>query len=202
MAKAKQYQFKTQPVTVVTPKATTLFMCLAEVNEYTGDFGGKLVFNDEALETNVKYKVGKGKETTAPFQTIVDNLIDEALSEYQATSKKARRADKLQANKDIDGEETGKLELSCKNQKQPRIINADKTVEKDFETLIGNGSTVKAKLYLKPYVMQGKVGVTAYLNSIQLLDIIEYGNNDDMFDDEDFESSDVPFDTEEDEGDF
>ena len=201
MAKAKQYQFTTQPVTVVTPEARTLFMCLAEENEYTNQYGGKLLFNEASLNTEVnwKSKTGKGK---SPFREIVDGLIDEALAEYKATGKKAVRADKIQVNTDADGNETDDFEVSCKNQEQPRIVNRDKTVEKDFETLVGNGSTVKAQLYLKPYVMQGKVGVTAYLNSVQLLDIIEYGNGGDMFDDETDGTDDTMSYDDNDNGDF
>jgi hypothetical protein len=38
--------------------------------------------------------------------------------------------------------------------------------------------------------MQGKVGVTAYLNKVVLKDIIEFGGSDDLFDDDTFESDD------------
>ena len=202
MAKAKQYQFKTQPVTVVTPVARTLFMCLAEENEYTGNYGGKLLFDEDSLnkEVNWKSKTDKG---TAPFKDVVNDLIDAAVAEYKATGKKATKAEKIQVNTDQDGNETDDFELSCKNQDQPRIVNRDKTVEKDYDTLVGNGSTVKAQLYLKPYVMQGKVGVPAYLNSVQLLDIIEYGGGDDMFDDEtDGDNDDLPFDDDDNDGDY
>lgn len=49
---------------------------------------------------------------------------------------------------------------------------------------------MKAQLYLKPYTMQGKVGITAYLNTALLLDIKEYGSGSDMFDD-DFDDTSV-----------
>ena len=202
MAKAPQFQFKTEAVTVVTPLAETLFMCLAEPNEYTGNYGGKLVFTEDDLSTVVKYKAGKGKEDKATFREVIDNIIDNALEEYKASGKKAVRADKIQHNTDADGNDTGKYEVSVKNMEKPRILNKDRTVEANFDKLISNGSTLKAQLYLKPYVMQGKVGVTAYLNTVLLDNIIEYGGNSDMFDDDDFDSDAMPFDTDDNNGDF
>lgn len=189
MAKVAQYNFKTEAITIVTPVAETLFMCLAEVNEYTGQYGGKLIFTEDDLNKTVKYKVGKGKETKGVFKDIINGMIDDALAEYKDSGKKAVKANKIANHTDQDGNDTGKYELSCKNQDQPRIINKDRTVEKDFDVLVGNGSTMKAQLYLKPYVMQGKVGITAYLNTALLLDVIEYGSGGDMFDDDDFDDT-------------
>ena len=189
MAKVAQYNFKTEAITIVTPVAETLFMCLAEVNEYTGQYGGKLIFTEDDLNKTVKYKVGKGKETKGVFKDIINGMIDDALDEYKDSGKKAVKANKIANHTDQDGNDTGKYELSCKNQDQPRIINKDRTVEKDFDVLVGNGSTMKAQLYLKPYVMQGKVGITAYLNTALLLDVIEYGGGNDMFDDDDFDDT-------------
>lgn len=200
--KTKQYQFNTQPVTVVTPLAETLFMCLAEVNEYTGNYGGKLVFDAMDLDTSVKYKSGKGKEERATFKEVVDNIIEESYQELVKDGKKVTKAEKIKINTDADGNDTGKFEMSVKNMEQPRIVNKDRTIEREFTTLISNGSTVKAQLYLKPYVMQGKVGVTAYLNTVLLDNIIEYGGNSDMFDDDDFESDSIPFDADDNNGDF
>ena len=194
MAKAKQYKFDTQPVVVTTPLAKTLFLSLAEVNEYTGNYGGKLIFTPEQLESTVKFKVGKGKEQRGVFKDIIDNLIDEALTEYKGTGKKAVKAEKFVEDTDADDNPTGNYQLSCKNQDQPRIVNKDRTVEKDFDTLVGNGSEVKAQLYLKPYVMQGKVGITAYLQTVLLVDVIEYGDSGDMFDDDDFDDTSVDMD--------
>jgi hypothetical protein len=193
--KAGQFNFvQTQPISVVTPEAETLFLSLAEVNEYTGVYGGKLVFTPELLATPVKYKVGKGKEQVKPFEDVINNMVDDALAEYTASGKKATKAPKIQPDKDKDGEETGKFVISCKNQEQPRIVNSDRTVEKNFTTLVSNGSTIKAQLYLKAYVMNGKVGITAYLSTVLLVNVIEYGGSNDMFDDDDFNNDAPSFD--------
>ena len=205
MAKAKmaQYQFNTEPVVVVTPEAETLFMCLADVNEVSGCYGGKLVFTKKALATEVKFKKGKGKEERGIFKDIINDMLDEAYKELVSAGKKVTKADKITENTDKDGNPTGKYEMSCKNQEQPKIINKDRTVEKDFTTLLSNGSTMKAQLYLKPYTMQGKVGITAYLNTALLLDVKEYGSGSDMFDDDDFDDASADFDdnTSDDDGD-
>jgi hypothetical protein len=194
MAKIKQYQFNTQAVTVVTPLAETLFMCLADVNEVSGTYGGKLIFTEEALNTKVKYKVGKGKESVGIFKDIVDNVIEEAYQELVADGKRVSKADKIVPSIDKDGNDNGKYEMSVKNQDKPRILNTDRREEKDFDKLVGNGSTMKAQLYLKPYTMQGKVGVTAYLNTALLFNVIEYGASNDMFDDDDFSATSDEFD--------
>lgn len=185
----KGYNFKTAAIKVATPEAKTLFMCLAEVNEYTGKYGGKLIFTPEQINTEVGFtQVGSAK-AKKPFGQVVNDLLDEAYTEYTTdTGKKAKKVAKIVPATDADGNETGNFELGCTNQAQPKIMNPDRTVEKDYQVLVGNGSTVKASLYLKPYVMQGKVGVTAYLNGVLLLDIIEFGGGDDLFDDDDFAS--------------
>lgn len=206
MAKAKiaQYQFNTEPVVVVTPEAETLFMCLADVNEVSGCYGGKLVFTRNALNSQVKFKKGKGKEEKGVFKDIINGMLDEAYNELVSAGKKVTKADKITVNTDKDGIPTGNFEMSCKNQEKPKIINKDRTVEKDFTTLLSNGSTMKAQLYLKPYTMQGKVGITAYLNTALLLDIKEYGSGSDMFDDDDFDDASADFDedtTSDDDGD-
>lgn len=198
MAKIKQYQFNTQAVTVVTPLAETLFMCLADVNEVSGNYGGKLIFTEEALNTKVKYKVGKGKESVGIFIDIVNNVIEEAYQELVVDGKRVSKADKIVPSIDKDGNDNGKYEMSVKNQDKPRILNTDRREEKDFDKLVGNGSTMKAQLYLKPYTMQGKVGVTAYLNTALLFNVIEYGASNDMFDDDDFSATSDEFDDVED----
>jgi len=188
---AKGYNFNTNPVTVVTPEAKTLFMCLAEVNEYTGKFGGKLVFTPEQLNQEVSFKENGGAKGRKAFGAIVSELLDNAYNEYTTdTGKKATKVSKIQDGTNADGDADGTSVISTANQNQPDILDSSKKVIKDYDVLVGNGSTVVAQLYLKPYVMQGKVGVTAYLNKVVLKDIIEFGGSDDLFDDDTFESDD------------
>lgn len=186
----KGYQFNTKSVTVVTPEASTLFMCLASPNDYTGKFGGKLVFTPEALEQEVSYQPQGGPKGKASFESIINNLLDSAHSEYvQDTGKKAAKVPKIVEGTDKNGSDDGTFVMSVANQEQPKILDKNKTKLEGYDTLISNGSTMKAQLFLKPYVMSGKVGVTAYLNTVLLGDIIEYGASQDLFDDDDFDTT-------------
>ena len=188
----KGYNFKTSAVKVTTPEATTLFMCLAEVNEFTGKFGGKLIFTPEALEQEVNYQVIGESRGKKAFKDVFNDLLEAAYLEYvQDSGKKAAKVAKIRESKDAEGNENGLFELSCGNLEKPTIQNTDRTVEKDYSTLIANGSTMKANLYLKPYIMNGKLGITAYLNGVLLINVIEFGGGDVMFDDEDFTDSPV-----------
>ena len=187
----KGYQFNTKAVTVVTPEAATLFMCLATPNDYTGKFGGKLVFTPEALEQEVAYQPQGAPKGKASFASVISSLLDSAYSEYvQDTGKKAVKVAKVVSGTDKNGEDDGTFVISVANQEQPKILDKTKTRLEGYDKLISNGSTLKAQLFLKPYVMSGKVGVTAYLNTVLLGDIIEYGANQDLFDDDDFDTPD------------
>lgn len=188
------YQFpKTMTTRVVTPEAKTLFMCLADVNEYTGAYGGKLVFTKEQLDTEVAYQTAGGKRERKAFGDIINDTLEEAYSYYvQDTGKaNAKKVEKFLDGADKDGNPDGTLVMSAKNSEQPKIQNTDRTFEENYDKLVGNGSTIKANLNLKPYVAPNgqEVGITAYLNGVLLVDIIEYGSEGDLFDDDDFGSA-------------
>lgn len=199
----KRYNFTTKSRTVITPDAKTLFMCLAEVNEVTGHFGGKLVFTPEQLEAQVKVENwgGSGK-SQKPFGEVINGMLDEVVTELQASGKKVTKAEKLQKATDKDGNETGNFEMSCKNKDKPTVVGADRQKYTDFDKLVGNGSTVKARINLVPYTMSGKAGITAYIDYVLIKDLIEYSaNGGDVFDEDDFTPSDCPFDAVEEEAD-
>ena len=195
------YKFEKQPQDVVLPEAKTLFMSIAEVNEVTGNYGGTLVFTEDQLSTPITFKEWRTNEKVKkPFKQGVDDLIDAYLEEYNAQAKKpVVRADKFKQATDKDGLALeGKFEFSCKNKEQPNVVDHDRTKLPNFDKLVGNGSTVKCQISLVPYVMQGKVGVTAYLKYVLLKDLIEYsadgGSN--PFDDDDFDEDAPNFDEE------
>lgn len=187
MAKAKRYEFEQEMVTITTPKAETFFMCVTEPSEYTDSYGGGLIFKDDILDTPVTVTVGKKKQQDkVPFRQVVDDMIDASLKEYIATTKKkATRADKLVEHIDKDGNVIdGVMKLTCKNNEAIKVFDKYGKINRDFDETVYNGSEVKAKLKLVPYVMQGKVGVTAYINSIQIIELVEMGEDDGGFDDE------------------
>jgi len=55
----------------------------------------------------------------------------------------------------------------------------------DSESLIGNGSSVKARVaFNKSHPMVEKYGTSLYLNKVQIVELVKYGNEDSDFDDE------------------
>lgn len=63
-------------------------------------------------------------------------------------------------------------------EQKPMVVDAKKT-PLDGSTLIGNGSVVKVAVEPFPYMMPATktVGVTLRLKALQVIDIVEYGNN-------------------------
>jgi hypothetical protein len=63
-------------------------------------------------------------------------------------------------------------------EQKPMVVDAKKT-PLDGSTLIGNGSVVKVAVEPFPYMMPATktVGVTLRLKAVQVIDIVEYGNN-------------------------
>jgi len=97
------------------------------------------------------------------------------------------------------GDDTGieefKFKLKAKVQRKdgsyyeqkPAVLDAKKQPLPEG-MLIGNGSRVKVAFEPFPYVMQAtkKVGVSLRLKAVQVLDLVEYGNNStSVFDEED-----------------
>ena len=202
MAKSKKYEFTTEPIKFVTPMAKTHFFSIAEVGEYSGKFGGTLVFDVSQLDETIKYTVGRSsKPQKGKFGEVVKKLIETAIAEYQEdTGKKAQFADKFVPVKDKDQQEIdGVVGFKVQNQEKPQVVNKERQLIKDFSEKVGNGSSVKVAVYLKPYIMNGKIGVAAYFSTVLINNLISYGGNDlDMFDDDDFENTSDDFDDVED----
>ncbi len=202
---AVKYKFEVKPQSVVTPLGETFFMCLAEVNEVTGQFGGSLLFTEDQLDNEVTFKEWvTGDKVKKGFQQGIDDLIDEALEDYNSNNKrKAKRADKIIVHLDKEGEETDLFEFKIKNKDQPKIVDKFKQRIKDFDELLGNGSTIKCQVNLVPYFMQGKVGVTAYVDYVLIKEVVEYGGggSNNPFDDDDFDDDAHGFDEDEEEED-
>ena len=59
------------------------------------------------------------------------------------------------------------------------VMNSDKE-PMDSSTLIGNGSEVRVKVaFNKNHAFVDKYGTSLYLNKVQVIDLVEYGKNDD-----------------------
>lgn len=63
-------------------------------------------------------------------------------------------------------------------EQKPMVVDAKKT-PMEGNTLIGNGSTIKIAVEPIPYMMQATktVGVSLRLKAVQVIDLVEYGNN-------------------------
>ena len=60
------------------------------------------------------------------------------------------------------------------------VMNSDKE-PMERSTLIGNGSSVRVKVaFNKNHAFVDKYGTSLYLNKVQVIDLVEYGNDDDF----------------------
>lgn len=175
MAIKKQYNFNYKGMKVTTPAGKSLFMCLRDVNEYTQKFGGSIIYTPEELETLVPV-FNDGVKTSLPFKEAIDLALDTAYEEYLATGKKATRVDYFKEDTDKDGNPTGNLKINIKAFERPSVVDASRVAIPEAQLpLVGNGSTIKAQINVVPYVMNGNVGLTAYINAVQLIDLVEFG---------------------------
>ena len=96
-----------------------------------------------------------------------------------AAKKQIIKADVTRPALDRDGEETGEVEFRFKSKYPPKLWDAKKNqIQEELE--IGNGTV--AKIMFQPnayYVPSSKtVGVTLYVNHVQILDLSSYGSPD------------------------
>lgn len=145
----------------------------------------------------------------------VDKMISEmekfAISEIKEkglpTGKEKRKlADmKVQDNPfktEYDDETGEELDIYClRPRKKAFFINLDKGTEKKLtvpivdskgnpfpkDKEIGNDSIVKARVKFNPYTFGEKVGVSAKLIALMVVDLVEYGAGSFKFDENDFE---------------
>lgn len=79
-------------------------------------------------------------------------------------------------------DETGSVRIRAKSSNKPGLFDAKgNAITADLN--VGNGSTIKIAGLLATYDAGGNKGVTAYLNSVQIIDLVEFGGND--FEEED-----------------
>ena len=69
------------------------------------------------------------------------------------------------------------------NKKKPiPVVDARKN---PFKDLIGNGSVCKVQYNINDWKFGGKTGTSAYLNAVQVLELVPYGGGGDEFEEED-----------------
>lgn len=125
-----------------------------------------------------------------PEQSELDKYVERleairgsAAEEVEAAGKKINGLADV-VKEDDEGEQfiQAKLPLEGYEGKNNKIDVYDIKGEliQDFDKLVGNGSKIKAKLYVKPYYMNSNkmVGISTKFYAIQLVDLIEYGAKD------------------------
>lgn len=180
-------------------------------NQYTprGEFSVNLLSQPD----NPEFQVFKAK-----IDAIIDTAYNEIMNDEgeltlgASAKKKLNKVypykDHIIKEKDSNGKytienETGKVMIvpTMKNVLDKKdgynyiklIGIGNVEVPKDKRMAIGNGSIIKAKMYVNPYYMaaSGSVGVSLSLDSIKLITLKSYGGSTDGedFDDDDFEAS-------------
>ncbi len=81
-------------------------------------------------------------------------------------------------------EETGDVTFTFKSSKQPKLYDAKgNPIKKNIN--VGNGSTVKSAVSMGAYKTGVVCGVSAYLDAVQIIDLVEFGANKTLFTSED-----------------
>ena len=119
-------------------------------------------FNPEGV-----YQTGLivSKEDAAPFI----QQIEEIFTNEHGAAKLAK------ASMPYKEDEDGNIVFSFKSKRKPMVVDSQgKPIE--VELNVGSGSTIKVACGLNPYSVAGRVGVSAYLNAVQILDLVEYSS--------------------------
>lgn len=127
-----------------------------------------IVRPDTKFDPEGKYKVTLNLAETdaAALQELAKEVAEEAFG-----TKKAAKAH-------IPGKENedGSVAFTFKSNSQPKVFDAKGNPVRDLEDLnAGSGSTIRVKGSIKEYDKGGNFGVTLYLNSVQIIKLVEYG---------------------------
>tara|TARA_R100000951_G_scaffold116800_1_gene131180 strand:- start:9699 stop:10214 length:516 start_codon:yes stop_codon:yes gene_type:complete len=82
----------------------------------------------------------------------------------------------------MNDDEAGGIKIRAKSSKKPTLFDAKGNVIKT-DLPVGNGSTIKLSGVMGTYSAGGNIGVTAYLNAVQIIDLVEFGGS--TFEEED-----------------
>lgn len=201
MANNKPFAVKGQGVT--SPKGKALWCKVAEVDtkfNAKGEYSTSLVCDpkDPAVQA---------------FITKLEELRDIALAETAETvgaakAKGLKAKDVFQLETDRDGEETGNILFKFKmNNVADRKAPDNKILVVDAKRsplpkvpLVGNGSIIRCVAFANPYYMAStkEVGISLIWTKMQIVELVSFGGDDEFEDEDGFEASSAPFDTEDD----
>lgn len=165
-------------------------------NPHDPQFKTKLLFANDG-----QFVVGKNKVDCSDMVKRLEDLRDELFEETKAELKSAKKGDALKKlNKrpvfavavDEEGNDTDQLMLSCKMYAETKDKKTQEVKKRKLPIFnakgdaltkppqIGGGSEVKLALSAKAYynATNGEVGVTFYLDSVQLLKLVEFQGRD------------------------
>ena len=193
--------FSVQGMNVVTPKGSALW-CKHKEPDRKYD-------SDGTLSTSLV--LDPADPATTAFIERLDKLLDKAYEETVETmgakGKQVRKRDLFV--EDENGHYVFKFNLKGVDARKARgqqhsiqIVDAHKN-KLDDAPLVGNGSTIRVAAFVFPYFMAvtKEVGLSFMWTRLQLLELVEFGNAGDDFDEEDgftAETVDNTFDQDED----
>jgi hypothetical protein len=75
---------------------------------------------------------------------------------------------------DDQGNETGNIVFKFKSKRQPKLYDAKgKVITKNLQ--VASGTVAKVATAINPYATGINVGVSLYLNDVQIIELVEYG---------------------------
>lgn len=140
-------------------------------------------------------KEPKVEEGRAKYVADITNLTREQAMQLHEAGVEVRKGEDLKTPQPDKG-----LFVTARSGIQPRIVNAlNQKLDGDAVPEVGNGTL--ANVFIRPYEWdyKGKSGVSAGLNGVQILKLVQYETEADVFSEEPAfasaanEADDVPF---------
>jgi len=213
MAISKPFTIKGKKTT--SPKGSALWAKLVKPDRKYNDKG----------QYSVDLVLDPGEPKVAEYISTLEELRDTAMEQ----ANKGKPKNKLYKPRpvfkeeyDKDGEETGNIVFKYKmnnvddrreGQNKVTIVGPKASEGAIAPIDMGNGSTIRCVAFANPYSMASDktIGVSLILEKVQLLELVAMGGDDDLEDedgelevttDSDGLSDEVPFDGDDDNGDF
>lgn len=119
-------------------------------------------------------------EVLENFIQVAEKMRDEAAKEVEEAGKKIQALLDI-VKEDEEGNEyiQAKLKEEEFGKKQTiEVIGKDGQLIENFDKLIGNGSELNVRVWIKPYynAMNKSVGISIKFYAVQIIDMIEYGS--------------------------
>ena len=175
---------------ITSPKGSALW---AKLDKPDREYNAKGQYSVDLVADPGDVKV---KEFVNNLESLRDQAFDQA-NDGKPKNKQYTKREVFKEEFDKEGNETGMIIFKFKmNNVDDRRVGQNKVVlvgpkasEGSIPMVnIGNGSTVRCVAFANPYSMASDktIGVSLILEKVQLIELVEFGGNDDL-DDEDGE---------------